>query len=124
MTWFPITHLGDVRLPNRHRVHFALARDDSRGMGGRPILALHLTGPNGSILGVGPKPWPLLRRGSRVQVALPFVTWRVQHHLPRVIGRPIARAQSFAYRRLYDALRERSNRLCREAQAAQFRGLA
>jgi hypothetical protein len=90
------TKAADVKL-GAHTVRLSISRDNGGSGCYGPEALLFLSGPNGSISGTGPKPWPLFRKLT-LKVRLPHISWATGYRYRRVGG---LRAYKLVYR-LYD----------------------
>jgi hypothetical protein len=90
------TRAQDVKL-GAHTVRLSATLNDGGSGMYRPHVTFFLRGPNGSIAGTGPKPFPLLKRTS-FSVTLPHLSWGTAYRLRRVGSLRLYRLIAKGYR--------------------------
>jgi hypothetical protein len=79
-----------------HRVRVSISLTDGGSGMYRPGVTFFLNGPNGSVNGIGPKPFPLIKRNS-FKLTLPHLTWARGYQLRRFGGLKLHRAIARLY---------------------------
>jgi len=96
-----LTRAQDVKI-RKHEVRISVSYNGRFGMYD-PHVTLFLRGPNGSVSGHGPKPWPWkIGTGNAVRIPLPHVKWATGYRLRKIGGIAVYKTISRAYRGILD----------------------